>query len=408
MRRLLLLPLLALAVLAPLSGCGTGFPLPTERPKSAGVPTDSSYAMIATWEGFTDVRDVLLTQGSGSQLFVLFNDGQVQNLPPTTPIQRHGDVRLYALSKPIVIGAPYFLPLATLYNPIGVASAQNKLFVLDEGDSCKARYDVRRGTCRPDQDTTSATGHPFRHQIFDWAAVWRVREFDLSGGDTISTFTDSTFAHVLGVGAGEDGYVYVSGIVAVLDTNVLDQRVRTKKFASRVYRYARGRKYSGLVPDSLNDDVNMPGSRWHRDTTWVMLDGSGTASVFEPTGLYYSRNGGHALYVADRGNGAVKEVSVTTNDLGLVKVDGSTTGAIFNQPDDVFADLGGFFYVLDRGNRRVLRYDAQTGEYIQRVDIENNAQGEPLLDPISVAADDSLVFVADHERAKLVKYKRRK
>jgi hypothetical protein len=408
MRRLLLLPLLVLAALAPLSGCGSSFPLPTERPKSSGVPTDSSYAMIATWDGFTDVRDVLLTQGSGTQLFVLFNDGLMENMPPTVPVQPHGELRLYALSKPTIIGAPYFLPLSGLYNPLAVASAQNKLFVLDEGDSCKARYDVRRGTCRPDQDTTSATGHPFRHQIFDWTAIWRVREYGLSGGDTISTFTDTTFAHVMGMAAGEDGYVYVSGIVAVLDTNVLDQRIRTKKFASRVYRYARGPKYTGLVPDSLNDDPNMPGSRWHRDTTWVVLDGSGTASVFEPSGLYYSRYGGHSLFIADRGNGAAKEVSVATNDLGLLKVDGSTTGAIFDQPDDVFADLNGFFYVLDRGNRRVLRYDARSGEYVQRVDIENNAQNEPLLDPISIAADDSLVYVADHDRGKLVKFKRRK
>lgn len=408
MRRLCLLPLLAFAVLAPLSGCGAGYPLPTERPRNIGVPTDSSYAMIATWTGFDGVRDVLLTQGSGSQLFVLFNDGLMPTLPPTTPIVPHGEVRLYALSRPTIIGAPYFVPLSGLYNPIGVASAQNKLFVLDEGDSCKARYDVRRGTCQPDQDTTSATGHPFRHQVFDWRAIWRVREYGLGGGDTISTFTDSTFARVTGLGAGEDGYVYVAGIVAVLDTNVLDQRIRTKKFASRVYRYARGPRYTGLVPDSLNWDVNMPGAAWHRDTSWVVLDGSGTSSVFDPSGIYYARDGGHSLYIADRGNAAAKRVSVATNNLGLLKVDGSTTGANFIEPDDVFADLSGYFYVLDRGNRRVLRYDSQSGEFIQRVDVENNAQNEPLLDPISIAADDSLVFVADHDRAKLVKFKRRK
>jgi hypothetical protein len=408
MRRPLLLPLLALALLAPLSGCGTSFQLPTERPRAIGVPTDSSYAMIATWTGFDNVRDVLLTQGPGTQLFVLFNDGLLAGQPPTLPIQPHGEVRLYALSKPTVIGAPYFLPLTGLYSPIAVASAQNKLFVLDEGDSCKARYDVRRGTCEPDQDTTSATGHPFRHQIFDWRAVWRVREFGLGGGDTISTFTDSTFARVTGVAAGEDGFVYVAGTVAVLDTNVLDQRDRTKKFASRVYRYARGPRYFGLVPDSLNRDINMPGSNWHRDTTWIVLDGSGTASVFDPSGIYFSRWDGQSLFISDRGNGAAKQVSVATNNLGLLKVDGSTTGANFNTPDDVFADLDGYFYVLDRGNRRVLRYDARTGEWIQRVDVENNAQNEPLLDPISIAADDSLVFVADHDRGKLVKFKRRK
>lgn len=403
-----ILPLLAFAALAPLAGCGADYPLPTERPRVIGVPTDSSYQMIATWTGFTGVRDVMLTQGPGTQLFVLFNDGLLASQPPTAPLTPHGELRLYALARPTIIGAPYFLPLASLYSPIGVASAQNKLFVLDEGDSCKARYDVRRGTCEPDADTTSATGHPFRHQIFDWQATWRVREYPLAGGDTISTFTDSTFARVDGVAAGEDGYVYVSGIVSVLDTLVTDQRIRTRKFASRVYRYARGPKYAGLVPDALNRDVNMPGSNWHRDTTWVVLDGTGTSSVFDPAGIYYSRFGGHSLFVADRGNGAAKQISVATNGVGFFKVDGSTTGANFNAPDDVFADLNGYFYVLDRGNRRVLRYDAQSGEYIQRVDIENNSDGEPLLDPISIAADDSLVFVADHDRGKLVKFKRRK
>lgn len=408
MRRLALVPLLALAALAPLAGCGTSFKLPTERPRNIGVPTDSSYAMIATWTGLDNIRDVLLTQGSGTQLFVLFNDGQVATLPPTAPVTPHGEVRLYAMSKPTIIGAPYFLPLTGLYNPIAVASAQNRLFVLDLGDSCKARYDARRGTCQPDPDTTSATGHPFRHQVFDYSAIWRVREFSLAGGDTMTTFTDTTFANVAGLAAGEDGFVYVSGTVAVLDTNALDQRDRTKKFASRVYRYARGPRYTGLVPDALNRDPNMPGCNWHRDTTWVVLDGAGTASVFDPAGLYYSRWDGQSLFIADRGNGAAKSVSVATNDLGLIKTDGSTTGANFLLPDDVFADLDGYFYVLDRGNRRVLRYDARTGEYIQRVDVENNAQNEPLLDPISIAADDSLVFVADHDRGKLVKFKRRK
>jgi hypothetical protein len=399
MRRRPLLPLAALTALALLPGCGADFPLPTERQRQIGVPTDSSYAMIATWTGFDGVRDLLLTQGSGTQLFVLFNRGGSSG--PTVP---RGEVRLYALSKPNVIGPPYFLPLNGLFNPIGVASAQNKLFVLDEGDSCMARFDVRRGTCAPDEDTTSATGHPYRDQVFDYTAIWRVREYGLGGGDTISTFTDTTFARVTGIAAGEDGFIYVSGTTVVLDTLVTDERIRTRKFASRVYRYARGPRYPGVTPD----DVTMPGAHWHRDSTWVVLDGTGTASVFDPSGLYFSRWDGQSLFIADKGNGAAKAVSVAATNVGLVKVDGSTTGANFNQPDDVFADLDGFFYVLDRANRRVLRYDARSGEYVQRVDVENNAQDEPLLDPISIAADDSLVFVADHDRGKLVKFKRRK
>jgi len=65
------------------------------------------------------------------------------------------------------------------------------------------------GTCVPDKDTTHITGHPFRNQIFDYLATWRVREYGLGGGDTLSTFTDSTIAQPLGIAADDQGRVYV-------------------------------------------------------------------------------------------------------------------------------------------------------------------------------------------------------
>jgi len=82
------------------------------------------------------------------------------------------------------------------------------------------------------------------------------------------------------------------------------------------------------------------------------------------------------------------------------------TGAAFNNPEDITADLAGFFYVVDRGNRRVLRFST-SGEYIQRVDVEPNADGLPLLDPISIAVDDSLAYIADRGRSQVIRYKRR-
>ena len=388
MRRRLLLTSLLLA--APLFGCGTGYELPTERPRGA-VPTDKSYGMIATWTNMTDVQDVLLTQGSGSQLFILFNHGDGGGGPDVP----RGEVQLYPLSRPEPIGAPYFTPLTTLFNPIALASAQNKLFVLDQGDTCLARRDPGSGSC----EATSLVNNRIR----DLRAYWRVREYGLGGGDTLSTFTDTTFAFVNGMSAGDDGYVYVSGTAAVLDTSQTDQRIRTRKFVSRLYRYARGPRYPGVVPG----DVNMPGCNWHRDTTWVIEDGAGTSSVQEPANVYFARYGGRSLYVADRGNAQVKALSVAVTNLGLIKVDGSTTGSNFLQPDDVSADLAGFFYVVDRGSRRVLRYDASTGEYVQRVDIEPNAQGETLLDPVGVAVDDSLAYIADRARGKVIRFKRR-
>lgn len=385
-----------LLLLAPLSGCGSKFELPTERPREVGVPSDQSYQMIATWTGMTGIQDVLLTQGSGTQLFMLFNDGAV--IHPTDPKTAHGSVGLYPLSRPTPIVGDYYQPLRSLFNPVAIASAQNKLFVLDAGDSCMARYDAARGTCQ-------ANTTPFAPNfIQDLSAYWRVREYGLGGGDTVSTFTDTTFAHVTGIAAGEDGFVYVTGQAIVLDTLATDQRIRTRQFVSRIYRYARGPKYPG-APNA--QDVNMPGSNWHRDTTWVIEDGSGNSTIFDPAGLYYSRYGSHTMYVADRGNSKVKGLSVNVTNLGLVQTDGSTTGSNFVQPTDVTADLAGFFYVVDRGNRRVLRFDGNSGEYIQRVDNELNAQSEDLLDPVAVAVDDSVAYIADRGRGKVIRFKRR-
>ena len=70
------------------------------------------------------------------------------------------------------------------------------------------------------------------------------------------------------------------------------------------------------------------------------------------------------------------------------------------------ADLAGYFYVVDRENLRVLRFSL-SGEYIQRVDVETNADGLPLLDPTSIAVDDTLAYIADRGRSQIIRYKRR-
>jgi hypothetical protein len=386
--------LLALVALAP-SGCGGQFALPTEHPGSI-VPSDQSYAMLATWKGMDGVQDLVITQGQGNQLFVLFNNGGTAG--PSVP---RGEVRLYPLTRPNPIGSPYFDPMRALFNPIAIAAGTNKLFVLDQGDSCMAKFDVRRNTCEPDRDTTFITGHPFRSQIFDYQATWRVKEYGLGGGDTLSTFTDTTIAQPWGIAADEQGRVYVGGIAVVLDTLVTDQRVRTRKFVSRIYRYSRGQKYPGI------NDVNMPGtSSWHRDTSWVVFDGTGASSVSDPRGLHWSRTGSNPLFVADRGNNQAKGVSSRDIGVSVVRTDGQATGSNLNQPEAIAADLAGFFYIVDRGSRRVLRYSL-TGEYIQRVDHELNADGLPLLDPVGVAVDDSLAYVADRGRKEIIRYRRR-
>ena len=391
-----LLAALAALALAP-AGCGGRFELPTEQPNHV-VPTDQSYAMLDTWRGMDGIQDVIFTQGESQQLFALFNHGGSGG-----PSEPRGEVRLYQRNKPQLVGAPFFLPMQSLFNPVAITYGSNPqaLFVLDQGDSCKAKFDARRNSCAPDEDTTHATGHPFRNQIFDYTATWRVREYDLDGGDTISTFTDTTLAQPFGIAADNQGRVYVSGLVVVLDTSQTDQRIRTRKAVSRVYRYKRGLRYPGVL------DVNMPGTTaWHRDTTWLVFDGTGASSVSDPRGIDWSPLSANPLYIADRANNQGKSVSSNALNFPIARVDGSITGVTFDHPEGVRADRAGFFYVVDRGNLRVLRFSS-SGEYIQRVDIEPNEDKEPLADPVSVAVDDSLAWIADRGRGQIIRYKRR-
>lgn len=395
MRRLPALALLAAVVAIP-SGCGGKFDLPTEHPGHL-VPSDGSYAMLATWKGMHGVQDLVISQGLGNQLFVLFNVGG--SGPSSVP---RGGVFLFPLTNPHPIGPPYFDPMRALFNPIAIAAATNKLFVLDRGDSCMAKYDVRRGTCEADPDTTHATGHPYRSQIFDYSSTWRVREYGLGGGDTISTFTDTTVADPAGIAADEQGRVYVACLAVFLDSLQTNKNIRTRKFVSRIVRYSRGPKYPGVL------DVNMPGTAsWHRDSTWTVLDGTGLSSVADPRGIFWSREGTNPLFIADRGNNAAKAVSSALDTLPVLKVDGQETGAAFNHPEAVKADLAGFFYVVDRDNKRVLRFSQSPAAFVQRVDVEKNSDGLSLDDPVGIAVDDSLAYVADRGRGEIIRYKRR-
>jgi hypothetical protein len=392
------------AVVIVAAGCGSKFDLPTERPQAKPIPSDGSYQMLSTWKTdkggstFDGIQDILLTQGPGSQLFFLFNHGGTGG-----PGTSRGEVKLYAFSNPTEIGAPYFAPPKTLFNPIALSSGQNRLFILDQGDSCQAKFDVRRGTCEADPDASFQNGHPYPSIVLDYRAAWRVREFGLGGGDTLSTFTDTTMAQVFGIASDDQGYVYVSGIAAVLDTNTIDPRIRTRQFSSRIIRYARGPRYPGVIPA----DRYMPGATWHRDTTWLVVAGSGASSVSDPRGLSISRGGVPSLVVADRGNNEVKTLSINQPNVGFAKMDGSTTGANFDEPVSVAADLQGYVYIVDRNNKRVLRYDS-IGNWVQTVNVEKNADGLPLLDPVAVGVDDSLAYIADRGRGQVIRFKRRR
>jgi len=392
MRRLA--SILALLAIATAFGCGTRFELPTETQDPEPIPADGSYGMLATWKGLDGIQDILLTQGAGSQLFLLFNRGGTGG--PAIP---RGDVQLYRFTRPEPIGPPYFTPPTGLFNPVALAATKDWLFVLDQGDTCLARWNDATGSCAADPD--------HNNPIRDFDAWWRVREYSIGGRDTISTFTDTTLAMVYGIAADDLGRVYVSGVAAVLDTSPTNPNIRTRKFVSRVYRYARGPRYFGLVPDSLNYDWNMLGStRWHRDTSWVVFDGTGTSSVSDPRGITWTKSGPPALFVADAGNNKAKLISSQGIGVAYRSLDGNESGSNFDHPTDVAVDLLGFLYVVDPPNRRVLRY-TPLGEYERIINLEPNSDNLPLLDPVSVGVDDSVAYIADRGRGQVIRYKRR-
>ena len=375
---------IAVGSLAVLAGCGLRLPLPTETRAGRAIPPDKSYQMLATWTGMDGIADALLTQGTGSQLFLLFNHGGTGAAP-------RGEIRAYPLTRPTPVAG---IDFPTLFNPVAMCSAPGRVFVLDLGDSCLARLNPATGRC------DSSRG--WNHRITDLSKYWRVREYGLLGGDTISTFTDTTMLFVRGVAADAQGRVYVAGTAVIYVVDPQSSRLISRSQQYRVYRYARGPRYPGVTPP----DRNMPGANWHRDTTWIVEEGSGIGTLVDPRGMTWSAAGGAALYAADLGKNWVQKLSDQSSSTGFFQLDGGQTGTGFNGPTDVAVDLAGFIYVADTGNRRVLRYGLD-GAYIQLVNVERDADGEELQVPAAVAADDSLVYVGDSQTGKVVRYKRR-
>jgi hypothetical protein len=209
-------------------------------------------------------------------------------------------------------------------------------------------------------------------------------------------------AQPYGIAVDDAGRVYVSCLAVFLDSLQTNKSIRTRKFVSRVYRYVRGQRYPGVL------DENMIGtSSWYRDSTWKILDGSGSSSISDARGIFIPHGGADPVYLADRGNNAAKAVSSVVNELPLLKVDGQETGASFNHPEGIAVDQAGFFYVVDRDNKRVLRYSSVPPTFVQRVDFEPNSQGLPLADPIGIAVDTSFAYIGDRGRGQIIFYQRR-
>lgn len=386
------------------AGCSGNFKLPTES-RDRAIPSDKSYKMEATWTGMNGIRDILLTQGIGTQLFLLFNHGGTSTAP-------RGEVLAYARLKPSgpqtplggIVFPGLFNPVALCVGGDGGSSSGNRIFVLDQGDTLLAR--VNPGT-HVYGDTTGVTtiwrGKWRPSNVSDLGIYWRVREYGLLGGDTISTFTDTSMAFVHGIAADAQGRVYISGPLLSFVPDILVPSITTRSFLWRVNRYVRGPKYPGIR------DGYMPGCDWHKDTSFVVMDGAGTGTVQDARGLYWG-SAGPRLYVADLGKNWIQRMldEIPVADVKIPDADGvSLFGAL-----DVTADLQGFCYIADTGNQRVLRLDGSrfdgTVDYVQTVNVEKDAYGQHLLSPVTVAADDSLVFVGDAGLSRVVRYLRRR
>jgi len=112
-----------------LPNCGTGFKLPAEDHRASEI-RNGRYERIDTWPSFTGVHDLLLTKSAvaqNEQLFVLFNSG-----PPTNTGRLVG----YPLATPTAFTFVY----PGLQHPVAVCGSATRLFVLDQGDSCAARW----------------------------------------------------------------------------------------------------------------------------------------------------------------------------------------------------------------------------------------------------------------------------
>ena len=377
---------LAIALATIASGCGSSFPLPTERRIGREIPTDKSYQMLATWTGMAGITDILLTQGGGAQLFLLFNHGGTGTAP-------RGEVRGYPLTRPVPYGD---IDFPMLFNPVALCAGGNRVFVLDQGDTLIAHTNPLTHLYG---DTTGGFANPVKQLGY----YWRVRQYGLLGGLTdTSSFTDTTVAFVRGVAADDQGNVYVSGIGIILVPDPSDARFHNRTFLSRIYKYLRGPRYPGVEPP----DPNMPGADWHRDTTWVIEEGSGVGTLVDPRGLHWSAAGGPALYAAEVGNNRAQRLSDRLPNAGFYALDGAQSGQTFSAPTAVSVDAMGYVYVTDTGNRRVLRFGPEQ-EYVQRVDVEPDASGQPLRNPTAAAANDSVVYVADPGAAEVIRFKRR-
>jgi len=342
---------LSLAALA--AGCGNKFSLPTETPGGV-IPEKGSYAYTGSVRNLPNLTDVLLTRGSGSTVYVVFDTTTVAAFPRIFRVSGNTPSLSYAFPG--------------LFRPIRICQGPGVLWVLDAGDTTLGAV-----------DTTKAPG---------------IVEYGPTGGVPLFAFRDTTLAAVAGIAADGDGNVYVSGVTKeFVRDDPTDTRRTTYKYASRVRRYLKAQGFA-------------------RDLNFYVDEGQGVGTVFGPGDLFVDpQQPVSSIYVADTGKDLVQRLTYVANNKGnplpSLPIDGTASGTPLSQPADAVGDPLGFLYIADTGHHRILRFD-DAGNYVQRVDLELDLDADSLHAPVAVTCDDSLVYVADHATGKVSSYKRRK
>jgi hypothetical protein len=384
------------ALVVAVAGCGTDFPMPTETRQT--IPPDGSYQLLAAWPNHFGIRDLLVTPGNQPQLFALYNTGG-------TGATTRGSVVEISRSQGVPLGAPF----EGLFNPVALACGgssglYNRVFTLDQGDTCMARANPSNGGC----DSTGGWNNRITHIEY----YWKVVEYDRLG-QKLGAFTDTAMAYVNGVAADERGHVYVAG-VAIVKLPTTDPRLIERVFEHRVWRYARGLRPDGTADPTVVDPVTgTANGAWHRDDDYELRQGTGVGSVIEARGMQWSAFTGPALFVADLGNFRVQKARDGNVALPLgdyYHTPDIPDGPQLFEPLDVAVDDNGFFYVADATGAQVLRYDNSGPSYVQRVDLELDQSMTPpipLLRPVTVGADEEYAYVGDAGTNRIVRYRRR-
>ena len=148
------------------------------------------------------------------------------------------------------------------------------------------------------------------------------------------------------------------------------------------------------VADSQNHRIQMLDANGHFLREWGG-EGNGTGQFKEPWGIAVAPNGdiyaldtwNHRIQVYD-GQGVLKR---TWGIFGQVQ-DPNGPGNILYGPRDITFDSEGFFYVVDTGNKRVVKYDPKG----RMVGATGGPSDMPFQEPVGIAVGkDGAIYVAD-------------